>query len=154
MNLKNKTVFITGASRGIGLAIAVKLASKGANIAIVSKTEHAHEKLPGTIYTAAKKIESVGGRALPICCDIRYDTQVEKAVQLTIKQFKTIDIVINNASAISLGLIEELSLKKFDLMHRVNSRGTYLVVKKCLPYLKNSMNPHILTLAPPINLSK
>lgn len=153
-NFENKTVFITGGSRGIGLAIALKLAAEGANIVIAAKTDNPHPTLPGTIYTAAEEIEQVGGKALPIRCDIRFEEQVDEAVAIAVKHFKVIDILINNASAIALSSTEQLPMKRFDLLHQVNSRGTYMVSQKCIPHLKQSDNPHILTLAPPLNMDK
>ncbi|NQY11296.1 MAG: NAD(P)-dependent oxidoreductase [Flavobacteriales bacterium] len=152
--LKDKTVFITGGSRGIGLAIALKLASKGANIVIAAKTDKPHPLLPGTIYTAAEQIEKAGGKALPVLCDIRFEHHVDHAISMALDQFKSIDILINNASAMAISTTKRLSMKAFDLMHQVNGRGTYMVSQKCMPYLQHSINPHILTIAPPINLSK
>ena len=149
---KDKNVVITGASRGIGFSIAKKLATNGANIAILAKTDIPHPKLPGTIYTAAKEIESFGVKALPIKTDIRFDNQVEVAISKVIDNFGSIDILINNASAISLFNTETLPMKRYDLMHNINVRGTYLCSKTCLPFLKKSINPHILNLSPPINL--
>ena len=151
-NFKNKNVVITGASRGIGLSIAKKLAKNGANIAILAKTNAPHSKLPGTIFTAAKEIEELGAKALPIKTDIRFDEQVEKAIEKVINNFGSIDILINNASAINLFNSETLPMKRYDLMHDINVRGTYLCSKTCLPFLKKSSNPHILNLSPPINL--
>ena len=151
-NFKNKNVVITGASRGIGLSIAKKLAKDGANIAILAKTEVPHSKLPGTIFTAAKEIEELGAKALPIKTDIRFDEQVEKAIEKIINNFGSIDILVNNASAINLFNSETLPMKRYDLMHDINVRGTYLCSKTCLPFLKKSSNPHILNLSPPINL--
>lgn len=149
-NLKGKTIFITGASRGIGLAIALRAAKDGANIAIVAKTATENKKLPGTIYTAADQIIAAGGKALPIQCDIRDEESVRKAVELTFQTFGGIDILVNNASAISLTNTEDTDLKRFDLMMSINTRGTYLCSKLCLPYLKKSSNAHILTLSPPL----
>ena len=151
-NFKNKNVVITGASRGIGLSIAKKLAKNGANIAILAKTDVPHPKLPGTIFTAAKEIEKLGVKALPIKTDIRFDEQVEKAIEKIINNFGSIDILVNNASAINLFNSETLPMKRYDLMHDINVRGTYLCSKTCLPFLKKSSNPHILNLSPPINL--
>jgi len=150
-DLKNKTLFITGASRGIGLAIALRAARDGANIAIVAKTVKEHKTLPGTIYSAADEIEKAGGKALAIQCDIRDEESVKKAIELTVKTFGGIDILVNNASAISLTNTEETDLKRFDLMMSINTRGTFLCSKHCIPYLKKSSNPHILTLSPPLN---
>ena len=149
---KNKNIVITGASRGIGLSIAKKLANDGANIAILAKTDVPHPKLPGTIYTAAKEIEKYGVKVLPLKTDIRFDDQVEKAIKQIKDDFGSIDILINNASAINLFNSETLPMKRFDLMHDINVRGTYLCSKTCLPFLKKSSNPHILNLSPPINL--
>ena len=148
----NMNVVITGGSRGIGLSIAKKLAKDGANIAILAKTDTPHPKLPGTIFTAAKEIEELGVRALPIKTDIRIDEQVEKAVEEIINNFGSIDILVNNASAINLFNSETLPMKRYDLMHDINVRGTYLCSRVCLPFLKKSSNPHILNLSPPINL--
>ena len=149
---KDKNVVITGGSRGIGLSIAKKLASNGSNIAILAKTDIPHPKLPGTIFSAAKEIEEFGVKALPIKTDIRFDDQVEKAIDKIIKELGSIDILINNASAINLFNSETLPMKRYDLMHDINVRGAYLCSKICLPFLKNSSNPHILNLSPPINL--
>ena len=151
-SFKNKNVVITGASRGIGLSIAKKLSNDGANIAILAKTDLPHPKLPGTIYSAAKEIEKYGVKALPIKTDIRFEDQVEKAMLTAKKEFGSIDILINNASAINLFNSESLPMKRYDLMHDINVRGTYLCSKTCLPFLKQSSNPHILNLSPPINL--
>ena len=148
----NKNVVITGGSRGIGLSIAKKLAKNGANIVILAKTDSPHPKLPGTIYSAAKEIEELGVKVLPIKTDIRFDEQVEKAVEEIINNFGSIDILVNNASAINLFNSETLPMKRYDLMHDINVRGTYLCSKTCLPFLKKSSNPHILNLSPPINL--
>ncbi len=152
-SLKGKTLFITGGSRGIGLAIAKKAAADGANIAIAAKTAEPHPKLPGTIFTAAKEIEDAGGKALPLQVDIRFEDQVEAAMAKTAETFGGIDILINNASAVSISGLAETSMKKFDLMHSINLRGTYLCSQKALPYLKKSSNPHILNLSPPPDLS-
>uniref|UniRef100_A0A915I8V9 Hydroxysteroid dehydrogenase-like protein 2 n=1 Tax=Romanomermis culicivorax TaxID=13658 RepID=A0A915I8V9_ROMCU len=150
--LAGKTIFITGASRGIGKAIALKAAKDGANIAIAAKTAEQHSKLPGTIYSAAEEIEKAGGKCLPCKVDIRNENEVEKAVEECVRKFGGIDILINNASAISLTGTLDTSMKKYDLMHQVNSRGTFLVSQKCIPYLKSSKNPHILNLSPPLNM--
>jgi citronellol/citronellal dehydrogenase len=150
--LKGKTLFISGASRGIGLAIAERAARDGANVAIAAKTTEPHPKLPGTIYSAAEAVEKAGGRALPIVCDIREDAQVEAAVQKTVETFGGIDILVNNASAISLTGTLETPMKRVDLMWQINLRGTYLCSRTCLPYLLKAENPHILTLAPPLNM--
>jgi citronellol/citronellal dehydrogenase len=152
MSLRGKTLFITGASRGIGLAIGVRAARDGANVVIAAKTAEPNPKLPGTIYTAAKEIEGAGGQALPIVCDIRFEDQVQAAVKHAIDKFNGIDICINNASAISLTGTEQTEMKRYDLMHSINTRGTFLVSKTCLPYLKQAKNPHILNLSPPLNM--
>ncbi|BFM10537.1 NAD(P)-dependent oxidoreductase [Simiduia litorea] len=152
MSLKGKTLFITGASRGIGLAIAEKAASDGANIIIAAKTAEAHPKLEGTIYTAAKAVEVAGGQALPLVVDVRDEAQVMAAVAEGVKAFGGIDILINNASAISLTNTESTTMKRFDLMNQINYRGTFLVTQQCLPHLKKSANPHVLTLSPPLNM--
>ena len=151
-SLKGKTLFITGASRGIGLAIAKRAARDGANIAIAAKTAAPHPKLEGTIHTAAAEIEKAGGRALPLMCDIRADDQVEAAVAKTVETFGGIDIVVNNASAISLTPTEATDLKRFDLMFGINTRGTFLVTKTCLPHLTKAKNPHVLMLSPPLDM--
>jgi citronellol/citronellal dehydrogenase len=149
-NLKGKTLFITGASRGIGLAIALRAARDGANIVIVAKTVTQQKNLPGTIYSAAEEIKKAGGQALPVQCDIRDEQSVKKAVELAVQTFGGIDILVNNASAINLSPVEELDMKKYDLMQNINARGTYLCSKYCLPYLIKSSNPHILMLSPPL----
>jgi len=148
--MKNKTVFITGASRGIGKAIAIRLAKEGANIIIAAKTATPHPKLPGTIYTAAEEIEAAGGNALPIVTDIRSEEAVQNAVQQAVDKFGGIDILVNNASAISLTDTPNTTMKRYDLMHAVNVRGTFLTSKCCLPYLKKGNNPHILNISPPL----
>jgi citronellol/citronellal dehydrogenase len=153
MSLKGKTIFITGASRGIGEAIAVRAAQDGANIAIAAKTAEPHPKLPGTIHTAAAAIEKAGGKALPIVCDIRDEAAVESAVAQTVEAFGGIDIVVNNASAIFPMPTKDTPIKRWDLMHQVNARGTFLVTQKCLPYLEKAENPHILALSPPLDMS-
>jgi citronellol/citronellal dehydrogenase len=152
VSLAGKTLFITGASRGIGLAIALKAARDGANIAIAAKTADPNPKLPGTIFSAAAEIEKAGGKALPIQCDIRFEDQVAAAVKATAEKFGGIDICVNNASAISLTGVMETEMKRFDLMQQVNSRGTFLVSKLCLPHLLQAPNPHILMLSPPLEL--
>lgn len=151
--LKGKTLIITGASRGIGLAIALRAARDGANIAIASKTTDPNPKLEGTIHSAAEEIEKAGGKALPIACDIRDEEQVEKAVSEAVEEFGGIDICVNNASAISLTPIEKTEMKRFDLMHQVNARGTFVVSKHCVPHLKKAENPHILMLSPPLDMN-
>jgi citronellol/citronellal dehydrogenase len=150
--LKGKTLFITGGSRGIGLAIAVRAARDGANVAIAAKTAEPHPKLPGTIHTAAEAIEKAGGKALPILCDIRDDAQLAEAVENTARTFGGIDICVNNASAINLTPTPATDMKRFDLMHQINTRGTYLTSKLCLPYLAKAANPHILMLSPPLDM--
>lgn len=153
MNFKNKTVFITGASRGIGKSIGLRLASEGANIVIAAKSIEENPKLGGTIFSAANEIEKAGGAALAVQCDIRYEDQIQHAVAKTVETFGGIDVLVNNASAISLTKIEQTEAKQFDLMHGINVRGTFMVSKACIPFLKTSDNPHILTLSPPINLA-
>lgn len=154
MKLKNKTAFITGASRGIGRSIALKLASEGANIIIAAKSTEEDPRLGGTIFSVAEEIEKLGGNALPLKCDIRFEEQIEAAVNAGVEKFGGIDILINNASAINLSNVEQLSIKHFDLMHSINVRGTYMVCKTCLPFLKKSSNAHIITLSPPPNMDK
>jgi citronellol/citronellal dehydrogenase len=150
--LKGKTLFITGASRGIGLAIAKRAARDGANVAIAAKTAAPNPKLEGTIHTAAEEIASAGGVALALECDIRNEDEVQRAVAQTVERFGGIDICVNNASALSLTPIEQTELKRFDLMFGVNTRGTFLTSKTCLPHLKRSQNPHILVLSPPLDM--
>jgi len=150
--LSGKTLFITGASRGIGLAIALRAARDGANIVIAAKTDRPHPRLPGTIHTAAAEVEAAGGKALAIVTDIRSDEQVYAAVEQAARRFGGIDILVNNASAISLTGTLETPMKRFDLMMGVNVRGTFLCSQACLPHLEKAANPHILTLAPPLNL--
>jgi len=152
-DLKGKTLFITGASRGIGLAIGLRAARDGANIVIAAKTTEAHPKLPGTIFTAAREIEAAGGQALAMATDIRFEDQVRAAVETAVKRFGGIDVLVNNASAISLTGTLESPIKRFDLMMEINTRGTFLCSQACLPHLKRAANPHILTLSPPLNLS-
>ncbi|XBQ15016.1 MAG: NAD(P)-dependent oxidoreductase [Oceanicaulis sp.] len=152
MSLQGKTIFITGASRGIGEAIAVRCARDGANIAIAAKTDEPHPKLPGTIHTAADAIRKAGGNALPIVCDIREEAAVEEAVAKTVAEFGGVDIVVNNASAIFPMSTKDTPIKRWDLMHQVNARGTFLVTQKCLPHLEKAENPHILTLSPPLDM--
>jgi citronellol/citronellal dehydrogenase len=151
--LKGKTLFITGGSRGIGLEIALRAAADGANVAIAAKTTEPHPKLPGTIYSAAKEIEAAGGKALPLQVDIRDEARVFEAVKETVDRFGGIDILVNNASAISLTGTLETPMKRYDLMNGINARGTYLCSQACLPYLKKAANAHILTLSPPLNMS-
>lgn len=152
MNLNGKTLFISGGSRGIGLAIAKRAAADGANVAIAAKTAEPHPNLPGTIYTAAEEIEAAGGKALPVLCDIRHEEQVDHAIKLTAETFGGIDIVINNASAISLTDTSQTPMKRYDLMNQVNARGTYLVSQKALPWLEQSSHAHILNLSPPLDM--
>jgi citronellol/citronellal dehydrogenase len=152
MSFQNKTIFITGASRGIGKAIALRLAKEGANIVIAAKSIEENPKLGGTIFSAAKEIEKAGGKALPVQTDIRFEEQILNAIHKAVETFGGIDAVINNASAIQLTGTEQTDTKRFDLMHDINVRGTFLVTKNCIPYLKKSTNAHILTLSPPINL--
>jgi citronellol/citronellal dehydrogenase len=153
MSLKNKTVLITGGSRGIGKAIALRLAKEGANIAIAAKTTEPHPKLEGTIYTAAKEIEALGVKALPLQCDIRFEDQIQAAVEETVKLFGGIDILVNNASAINLTSTEQTEPRRFDLMHGIQVRGTFFMCRACIPHLKKSANAHILNLSPPLNLN-
>jgi citronellol/citronellal dehydrogenase len=152
-SLKDKTLFISGASRGIGLAIALRAARDGANIVIAAKTAEPHPKLPGTVYTAAAEIEEAGGRALPVVTDIRDEHQVEHAVEHTMETFGGIDILVNNASAISLTGTMATPMKRYDLMHQINTRGTYACSQACMPHLIKAENPHILNLSPPLSMS-
>src|SRR5689334_9750255 len=152
MSLRNKTVLITGASRGIGKAIALKLAAEGANIVIAAKSVEENNKLGGTIYSAAEEVVQAGGQALPLQCDIRFDDQVEQVAKAANEKFGGIDILVNNASAISLTPTEQTEPKRFDLMYDINVRGTFMMTRACIPYLKKSPNAHILTLSPPVNL--
>jgi citronellol/citronellal dehydrogenase len=151
-DLKGKTLFITGASRGIGLAIALRAARDGARIAVVAKTTEAHPKLPGTIYSAAEEIEKAGGKALACAVDIRSEDAVAAAVQKTVETFGGIDILVNNASAISLTGTLETPMKRYDLMHSINTRGTFVCSQACLPHLKKAANPHVLNISPPLNM--
>jgi len=153
MSLQGKTLFISGASRGIGLAIALRAARDGANVAVAAKTAEPHPKLPGTIYTAAEEIEKAGGKALPIICDIRFEEQVQAAVDQTAAKFGGIDVCVNNASAISLTGTLQTDMKRYDLMNGINARGTYLVSRTCIPYLKKAANPHVLNLSPPLDMN-
>lgn len=152
MSFKNRTVLITGASRGIGKAIALRLAKEGANIVIAAKSTEENPKLGGTIFSAAAEVEAAGGKALAVQVDIRYEEQIQSAVQQAVEKFGGIDIVINNASAIQLTGTEQTETKRFDLMQSINVRGTFLVVKNCIPWLKKGTNAHILTLSPPVNI--
>lgn len=152
MKFQGKTVFITGASRGIGKAIGLRLAQEGANVVIAAKTAEPHPKLPGTIYSAAEEMEAAGGKALPVIVDIRDEALVQKAVDQTVEKFGGIDVLINNASAIFLAGTVDTPMKRFDLMHQVNARGTYMTSQKCIPYLLKAENPHILNLSPPLNM--
>lgn len=151
MSLAGKTLFISGASRGIGLAIALRAARDGANIAIAAKSSEPHPKLEGTIYTAADAVEKAGGNALPIVCDIRDEQAVITAVEKTVETFGGLDICVNNASAINLTGSEDLDMKRYDLMHHINARGTFLVSRTCIPYLRQAKNPHVLNLSPPLD---
>ncbi|MEO6537883.1 MAG: NAD(P)-dependent oxidoreductase [Ferruginibacter sp.] len=152
MSFKNKTIFITGASRGIGKAIALRFAAEGANVIVAAKSVEENPKLGGTIFSAAREIENAGGKALPVQCDIRDENQIQAAVDKAVETFGGIDVLINNASAISLTPTEKTEPKRFDLMHDINVRGTFFMCKACIPFLKKGNNPHILTLSPPINM--
>ena len=152
MSLKGKTLFVTGASRGIGLAIALRAARDGANVAVAAKTDQPHPKLPGTIHTAAAEIEAAGGKALPLMVDVREEDSVMAAVEATVARFGGIDICVNNASAIQLTGTLATDMKRYDLMHQVNARGTFLTSKACLPHLKRAANPHVLALSPPLDM--
>ncbi|MFQ5534920.1 MAG: SDR family oxidoreductase [Sphingomonadales bacterium] len=151
-DLKGKTLFITGASRGIGLAIAKRAAQDGANIAIAAKSAEPHPVLPGTIYTAAEEIEAAGGKALPCIVDVRDEDAVFAAVEKTVETFGGIDILINNASAINISGTLEISMKRYDLMHSINTRGTFLASKACIPHLKKAENPHVLNISAPLSM--
>lgn len=153
MSLAGKTLFVTGASRGIGLAIALCAARDGANIAIAAKTAEPHKHLPGTIYAAAEDIEKAGGKALPLIVDVREEASVMAAVEATVQRFGGIDICVNNASAIQLTGTLATDMKRYDLMNQVNARGTYLTSKACIPHLKRAANPHVLMLSPPLDMS-
>ena len=152
MSLKDKVIFMSGGSRGIGLAMAKRAAQDGAKIVVAAKTADPHPKLPGTIYTAADEIIEAGGDALPVLCDIRDESNVRDAINKAVEHFGGIDICINNASAIQLTNVTDTEMKRYDLMHQINGRGTYLVSKYCIPYLKQSNNAHILNLAPPLDM--
>ena len=152
MSLQGRTLFITGASRGIGLAIALRAARDGANIAIAAKTETPHPKLPGTIFTAAEEIVAAGGKALPLVVDVRDEAQVKAAIERTVATFGTLDIVVNNASAVSRTPVADTEMRRFDLMHEVNTRGTFMVSKYAIPHLEKAANPHILMNSPPLDM--
>jgi citronellol/citronellal dehydrogenase len=154
MTLAGKTLFITGASRGIGLAIGLRAAKDGANVVIAAKTAQPHPKLPGTIYTAAREIEAAGGKALPLVVDVREEEAVKSAIDTAAETFGGLDIVVNNASAISLTPTPQTDMKRFDLMHQINTRGTFMVSKHAIPHLERSGNPHILMLSPPLDLQE
>ncbi len=154
MSLQGKTLFITGGSRGIGLAIALKAAADGANIAVAAKTVEPHPKLEGTIHTAAAEIEKTGGKALPLAVDVRDEEAVKSAIDKTAAHFGGIDIVVNNASAISLTPVTQTDMKRFDLMHQINTRGTFMVSKYAIPHLLKAANPHILMLSPPLDMKE
>ena len=154
MSLAGKTLFITGASRGIGLAIALRAARDGANIAIAAKTAEPHPKLAGTIYSAAQDVERAGGKALPLVVDVREEALVREALDRTAQQFGGVDIVVNNASAIQLTTVVDTDMKRFDLMHQINARGTFVVSKWAIPYLKRAENPHILMISPPLDMKE
>jgi len=153
-SLADKTIFISGGSRGIGLAIALRAARDGANVAIAAKTAEPHPSLPGTIYTAAQQIEAAGGRALPLICDIRDEAQVEAAVAATVARFGGIDVCLNNASAVRLTGILDTPMNRYDLINGVNTRGTFLVTQKCLPHLLAAENPHVLAISPPLDMQE
>jgi citronellol/citronellal dehydrogenase len=154
VSLAGKTLFVTGASRGIGLAMALRAARDGANIAIAAKTEKPHPRLPGTIYTAADEIERAGGKALPLALDVRDESMVKAALAQTMDRFGGIDIVINNASAIALTPVGDTDMKRFDLMHQINARGTFVVSKWAIGYLEQAANPHILMISPPLDMKE
>jgi citronellol/citronellal dehydrogenase len=154
MSLKGKTLFITGASRGIGLAIALRAARDGANVAVAAKTETPHPKLPGTIHSAAQEIEAAGGKALPLVVDVREEETVKKALDADRGAFGGIDIVVNNASAIQLTPVVQTDMRRFDLMHQINARGTFMVSKHAIPHLLKAENPHILMLSPPLDMKE
>jgi citronellol/citronellal dehydrogenase len=152
VSLKGKTLFITGASRGIGLAIALRAARDGANVAVAAKTAAPHPKLAGTIHTAAAEIERAGGKALALVVDVREEATVEAAARACAERFGGIDICVNNASAINLAPIEQIEMRRYDLIQQINTRGTFVTTRACLPYLKRAANPHVLTLSPPLDL--
>ncbi len=152
MSFKGKTIFITGASRGIGLAIALRFAKDGANIVIAAKTAEENPKIPGTIYSAAEEVRAAGGNALAVVCDIRSEENVREAVQKAVDTFGGIDVLVNNASAISLTPTLHTDMKRYDLMHNINTRGTFLVSKTCLPYLLKAENPHVINMSPPLSM--
>ena len=152
MSLSGKTLFITGASRGIGLAIALRAARDGANIAVAAKTAEPHPKLPGTVHSAAREIEQAGGHALPLVVDVRDEAAVLAAVRECAEHFGGIDVCVNNASAINLASIAQIDMRRYDLIQQINTRGTFVVSRACLPYLQRAANPHILTLSPPLDL--
>jgi citronellol/citronellal dehydrogenase len=154
MSLRGKTLFITGASRGIGLAIGLRAARDGANVVIVAKTAEPHPKLPGTVFTAAQEIDAAGGKGLPLVTDIRFEDQIAAAVAKTVETFGGIDILVNNASAISLSTTEHTPMKRYDLMHQINTRGTFACSQACLPHLRRATNPHILNISPPLNMEE
>ena len=154
MSLKGKTLFITGASRGIGLAIALRAARDGANVAVAAKTETPHPKLPGTIHSAAEEIEKAGGKALPLVVDVRDEETVKKALDQTAAHFGGLDIVVNNASAIQLTPVKDTDMRRFDLMHQINARGTFMVSKYAIPHLEKAENPHIVMLSPPLDMKE
>ena len=154
MSLAGKTLFITGASRGIGLAIGLRAAREGANVAIAAKTAEPHPKLPGTIYSAAQEIEAAGGRALPLLVDVRDEDAVKEAIAKTVETFGGLDIVVNNASAINLAPTSIMDMKRFDLMHQINTRGTFMVSKYAIPHLEKAQNPHILMMSPPLDMKE
>lgn len=152
-SLKGKTMVVTGGSRGIGLAIAIRAAKDGANVAILAKSDKPHPKLPGTIFTACEEIEQAGGKGLPLKCDIRHEENVKECIAKVVERFGGIDILINNASAINIADTESISMKSYDLMNQINARGTFMVTKYCLPHLKKSTNGHVLNLSPPLNMT-
>jgi citronellol/citronellal dehydrogenase len=154
MSLRGKTLFITGASRGIGLAIGLRAARDGANVAIAAKTAEPNPKLPGTVFTAAEEIDNAGGKGLGLVCDIRFEDQVAAAVKKAVEKFGGIDILVNNASAISLTRTEDTPMKRYDLMHQINTRGTFVCSQACIPFLRKASNPHILNISPPLNMEE